>query len=96
MALSSGAKVVRKQTHESTQAAPIPIVTSGEIFADGAAIERARQIGEPERASLLYLVVHIRIDYCSGNQKLPEFLAPSDRNFSDSHGSRRSSGRNKT
>jgi hypothetical protein len=49
-----GAKVVRKQTHGSTQAALIPIVTSDEIFADGTAIELVRQIGEPERASLLY------------------------------------------
>jgi hypothetical protein len=47
-------KIVRKQTHESTRAALIPITTSGEIFADGTAIELVRQIGEPERASLLY------------------------------------------
>ena len=48
------AKVVRKQAHGSTQAALIAIVTSGEIFADGTAIELVRQIGERERASLLY------------------------------------------
>jgi hypothetical protein len=48
------AKVVRKQTHESTQAALVPIATSGEIFADGTAIELVRRIDEPERASLLH------------------------------------------
>jgi hypothetical protein len=48
------AKIVRKETHESTQGAPIPIATNGEIFADGTAIELVQQIGEPERTSLLY------------------------------------------
>jgi hypothetical protein len=46
-------KKPRKAGVRVSDRTPIPLVTSGEIFADGTAIELARKIGEPERLSLL-------------------------------------------
>lgn len=46
---------MKKKTNSGAQVAhlPSPIATSGEIFADGTAIELVRQIGQPESVSLL-------------------------------------------